>query len=82
MRPNRIQVRQNAAARSDGSSREFNAIQIHIADMWFSTYLHDGAGGDRQIKLAKKLADFHGITFEYDDVNGERVRSVLGIKEE
>ena len=59
------------------TEREWDAICVVICDLHLSCDLVS----DRQIKLAKALADDHQATFSYDDVNANRVRSVLGIHE-
>ena len=55
--------------------REYDAITVVIGDLHLSCDLMC----DRQIKLAKKLADDHQAAFLFDDANAERVRAALGM---
>lgn len=57
------------------TSRKFNQVRVVIGDLHLTCDLTS----DRQIRLAKRLADSHQASFMYDDKNAERVREVLGI---
>lgn len=71
MRVNFVKIK-----RKQLGDRVFDAITICICDLHFSCDLMD----DRQIKLARRLADDQGAWFAYDDHNAERVRRVLGVR--
>lgn len=58
-------------------NREFDSIQVCIADLHLSADLVS----DMQIRAAKKLADEHQCWFQYDEHNAPRVRVALGIEE-
>ena len=57
------------------TTRKFNQIRVVVSDLHLTCDLVT----DRQIRLAKRLADSHQASFMYDDTNAERVREVLGI---
>jgi hypothetical protein len=72
MRANSVRIK-----RRQVGAREFDSIQVCIADLHLSADLVS----DMQIKAAKRLADEHQCWFQYDEHNAPRVRAVLGIKE-
>jgi hypothetical protein len=55
--------------------REFDAIQVVIGDL----HLSCDVTSDRDIRLAKSLADDHQAAFMYDDHNAGRVRAAIGL---
>ena len=57
------------------TTRKFNQIRVVLGDLHLTCDLV----ADRQIRLAKRIADSHQASFMYDDANAERVREVLGI---
>ena len=62
-------------ARRATTVREYDAIIVVLGDLHLACDLVS----DRQIKLAKKIADDHEAAFVFDDANAERVRTVLGM---
>ncbi len=63
-----------------GRERSYDAIKVVLCDLHLSCNLGESESSDREIKLAKRLADSHQAWFDYDEHNAERVRRVLGIK--
>ena len=61
-------------ARRATTAREYDAITIVIGDLRLSCDLTS----DREIRMAKKLADDHQAAFIFDDANAERVKTALG----
>ena len=57
------------------TAREYDAITVVIGDLRLSCDLTS----DREIRMAKKLADDHQAAFMYDEANAGRVRAALGI---
>ena len=57
--------------------REYDAITVVMGDL----HLRCDAVCDRDIKLAKRLADDHQAWFQYDEHCAPRVQAALGIKE-
>lgn len=52
---------------------EYDAIRIFVADMWFTREIDT----DRDIRLAKRLADETGARFSTDDALARRVDNAL-----
>ena len=61
-------------ARRATTAREYDAITVVIGDLRLSCDLTS----DREIRMAKKLADEHQADFIFDDANAERVKTALG----
>lgn len=57
------------------TAREYDAVTVIIGDLHLSCDLTN----DREIRLAKKLADDHQAAFMFDDENSARVRAAIGI---
>ena len=53
------------------TAREYDAITVVIGGLHLSADLMC----DRQIRMAKRLAEDHAAVFMYDDANAERVRA-------
>ena len=56
------------------TAREYDAITVVIGDLRLSCDLTS----DREIRMAKKLADDHQADFIVDEANAARVRTALG----
>lgn len=69
-RVHRVDVR-----RVQVGERIVDQIKVYICDM----HLRCDLVSDRDIALAKRLADSHQAFFTYDAANAERVRAALGI---
>ena len=62
------------SVRREQASRGFyDCIKVVIGDL----HLRCDVTSDRDIRLAKRLADDHGAAFEFDDHTRERVRAAL-----
>lgn len=64
----RVQIRTEVVA-----SREFAAIVVHLADLRLTADLVN----DRQVRLARSLADSHGVELEVSPELRGRVSSAL-----
>lgn len=68
VRPTSISIR-----RRQYSNGEVDQIEVVMADLHLSAYL----SSDREIRLAKRLADAWGLTVYWDDANAERCHAAL-----
>ncbi|WDI91960.1 hypothetical protein [Xanthomonas campestris] len=67
------QVKSVQIRRAQTTTRTYDCIRIFVAGAWFSADLVS----DRDIRLAKRLADSHGADFGCDEINADRVKRVL-----
>ena len=59
--------------RRQTGAREYDAITVCIGDL----HLRCDLVCDRDIRLARELANQHGAWFMFDDANAERVKAAL-----
>jgi hypothetical protein len=60
-------------SRRQVGQREFDCITVNIGDL----HLRCDLVCDRDIRLARELANQHGAWFMFDDYNAERVKAAL-----
>lgn len=67
------QIHRVKISRRSTTNRVFDSITVVMGDL----HLHADLVNDRQIRLAKGLADSHKAPFMVDEANAERVKSAL-----
>ncbi|SFB19549.1 hypothetical protein [Azotobacter beijerinckii] len=55
------------------TGRDYNAIVMNVGGLRFSCDLHDGLGGDRQIQIAKRIAEAAGVEIQAHGGLGARL---------
>lgn len=61
------------------TARSYDAIVVCAADLKFVCAINDGHGGDRQIRLAHRLAKAHGADWIVHPDLSQRVAAALQI---